>query len=337
MLLDARLTEQLPEVGQAASQHETDGYAGAWIAETAHDPFLAALLALKSTSTLQVGTSVAIAFARSPMTVATTANDLHRVSGGRFALGLGTQVKAHIERRYSMPWSAPAARMREYVLALRAIWTAWNEQTPLEFRGSFYRHDLMTPFFSPAPNPHGAPKVLLGGVGPMMTEVAGSVADGFFCHTFTTEKYLRTVTLPALLKARTAAGLDMSGFEVCGSFFAVTGRDEEEFAAAVRATKRQLAFYASTPSYRGVLELHGWADLQNEVNALAKAGQWSQMQDLISDEMLATFALVADPGKLAAALRDRFGDVVSRCSLNMPGASPAVSRLVLAQLGERGD
>ncbi|MDI1291013.1 MAG: TIGR03617 family F420-dependent LLM class oxidoreductase, partial [bacterium] len=183
---------------------ELGGYAGAWVAETNRDPFLNVLMAANATTTIEVGTSIAVAFARSPMTVALTSNDLQRAARGRFVLGLGTQVKAHIERRYSMPWSSPAARMREYILALRAIWQSWYTEEPLDFRGEFYRHDLMTPFFRPEPHPYGQPKVFLAGVGPLMTEVAGSGADGFICHAFTTERYLREVTVPALREARAA-------------------------------------------------------------------------------------------------------------------------------------
>jgi probable F420-dependent oxidoreductase len=218
-----------------------------------------------------------------------------------------------------MPWSAPAARMREYILALRAIWEAWNEGTPLAFRGEFYRHDLMTPFFRPDPNPHGTPPIMLAGVGPIMTEVAGSVADGFICHAFTTETYLREVTVPALARARSAVGRDMSDFEIYGSFFVVAGADDEAFAAARRATKRQIAFYASTPAYRGVLELHGWQDVQPELNDLARADRWHDMEGLISDEMLAAFAVVAELKDAAKVLEARFGDIVTRASIYLTG------------------
>lgn len=329
MKLDVRLTGPVTEAGEAALRSEEAGFAGAWISETKHDPFLPVLAAARATQRLQVGTSVAIAFARSPMTVAMTANDLQLLSGGRFVLGLGTQVRPHVERRYSMPWSAPAARMREYILALQAIWAAWNSGGPLEFRGRFYRHDLMTPFFRPEPNPYGAPKVILAGVGPMMTAVAGAVADGFFCHAFTTERYLREVTMPLLAKARAEAGRDHAEFEICGLFFVVTGFSDQECEEAARATKRQIAFYASTPSYRPVLELHGWGDLQGELNALARAERWPEMESLISAEMLDTFAIVAPPERVGDALHARFGDLVSRASLYVdydrnPGAWQAI-------------
>jgi probable F420-dependent oxidoreductase len=313
--LDVRLTGPPGEAGAAALRGEVAGFAGAWISEARHDPFLPVLAAATATRRLQVGTSVAIAFARSPMTVAMTANDLQLLSGGRFVLGLGTQVKSHIERRYSMPWSEPAARMREYILALRAIWTAWNSGGRLEFRGRFYRHDLMTPYFRPEPNPYGAPRVVLAGVGPMMTAVAGAVADGFFCHAFTTERYLREVTLPLLARARAQAGRDETDFEVCGLFFVVTGFSDAEREESARAARRQIAFYASTPSYRPVLELHGWGDLQGELSALARADRWAEMETLISEEMLNAFAIVAPPERVSDALHARFGGLVSRASL----------------------
>jgi probable F420-dependent oxidoreductase len=313
------LTDPLPGAGPAARKLEEQGYYGAWVAETKYDPFLPILAAAEETERLQLGTSIAVAFARSPMTVAMTANDLHRACGGRFVLGLGTQVKPHIERRYSMPWSHPAERMREYVSAIRAIWRSWNEGVPLEFRGRFYRHDLMTPFFSPEPNPYGAPKIFVAGVGPRMTAVAGAAADGFFCHAFTTEKHVREVTLPALTAARADAGRDMSDFEIYGSLFVVTGTDATERAEAAKATKRQIAFYGSTPSYRSVLDLHGWGDLQPQLNVLAKAGRWGDMEELVTDEMLSEFAVVAEPDRVGIALRARYGDTLTRVSLYLNG------------------
>ena len=318
MKLDVRLTGPLESAGDDAAMFERGGYAGAWVAETNRDPFLNVLMAANATSTIEVGTSIAVAFARSPMTVALTSNDLQRAASGRFVLGLGTQVKAHIERRYSMPWSSPAARMREYILALRAIWQSWYTDEPLEFRGEFYRHDLMTPFFRPEPHPFGQPKVFLAGVGPLMTEVAGSVADGFICHAFTTERYLREVTVPALREARAAAGKDMSDFEIGGPTFVVTGRNDQEVEEATQQTKRQIGFYGSTPAYRKVLELHGWGDLQTELNALVKAERWPELDSLITDEILEAFAIVAQPRDIAATLHARYGDLLQRTSLYLP-------------------
>ena len=211
-----------PRADAAAAERE--GFDGFWLSEVKHDPFLALAVAATATERIQLGTAIALAFARSPMTTAAAANDLQALSGGRFQLGLGTQVKAHITRRFSMPWSHPAPRMREYVLALRAIWDTWHTGAPLDFRGEFYSHSLMTPMFEPQRHEFGAPPVLLAGVGETMTEVAGEVADGFLAHGFTTERYLRDVTLPALQRGRDKSGRTLDGFTVMGSPMIATGR-----------------------------------------------------------------------------------------------------------------
>ncbi len=333
MLVDGGLGWDLTTAPAAAAKAEDAGYDGVWTAETSHDPFLPLLAAAPATSTLQLGTGIAVAFARSPMTLAQTANDLQAASAGRFILGLGSQIKPHIEKRFSMPWSHPAPRMRELILALRAIWACWNDGTKLDFSGDFYTHTLMTPFFNPGPNPHGAPKVFLAGVGQRMTEVAGEVADGFLCHGFTTESYLREVTLPALRRGLAASGRTLDQFEISGPAFVVTGGDEEEMVASAKGTRDQIAFYGSTPAYRGVLEHHGWGELQDELNALSKQGKWSEMGELIDDDMLATFAVVAKPEQVAAGLHERYGDVVDRISFYAPYRSdPARWRRVMEQL-----
>jgi probable F420-dependent oxidoreductase len=305
----------LGDAAAAARGAEQAGFDGIWFGETAHDPFVSIAMTAPVTTRLELGTGVAIAFARSPMTLAVTANDLQLASQGRLLLGLGSQVKPHITRRFAMPWSSPAPRMREFVLAMRAIWRSWNTDEALDFRGDFYSHTLMTPFFNPGPNPYGPPRVLLAGVGAHMTEVAGEVADGFMCHGFATERYLREVTLPALERGRKRAGLDLTGFQVSGLPFVVTGETEEECAAAATGVRDQIAFYASTPSYRSVLELHGWGDLQTELNGLSRAGRWSEMGALIDDDILGTFAVVAEPTEVAERIRERFGDIFTRLHL----------------------
>src|SRR5213078_4601394 len=214
-----------------------------WIGETQHEPFLQLLQAAEATERVTVGSSIAIAFARTPMTTASVGNDLQQYSKGRFIIGLGSQIKPHIEKRFSMPWSHPAPRMREMILAMRAIWDCWNNDAKLDFRGDFYSHTLMTPFFNPGPNPYGPPRVFLAGVGSLMTEVAGEVCDGFLCHGFTTERYLREVTMPALRKGRATAGKELDGFEVSGLPFIVTGRDEKEVEQAKAGVRGQIAFY----------------------------------------------------------------------------------------------
>ena len=300
-----------------AAQHEASGYDGLWASESAHDPFLPLMLAGEHTERLELGTAIAVAFARSPMQLAYTAHDLQAYCGGRFSLGLGSQVKAHIERRFDMPWSHPAPRMREYISALRAIWACWNEGAKLDFRGDFYTHTLMAPFFSPPPIPQGAPKVYLAAVGEAMTRVAGEVADGLMTHAFTTERYLREVTVPALERGLEKTGRKREDFAISHLLLTATGRTQEEMDVAVKGTRDQIAFYASTPAYRSVLELHGWGALGEELTALSKSARedrWAVMGSLIDDDVLSAFAVVAEPDRLAAEIRRRFDGVVERVS-----------------------
>jgi probable F420-dependent oxidoreductase len=308
----------LAGVPNVARELEELGYDGAFSAETAHDPFFPILLAAEHTERLELATGIAVAFARNPMTLANIGYDLQTYSQGRFILGLGSQIQAHIEKRFSMPWSQPAARMRELILAMRAIWACWNDGDKLDFHGEFYRHTLMTPFFNPGPNPYGAPRVFLAAVGERMTEVAGEVADGMLLHGFTTERYVREVTLPALERGWARAGKARPDFDVSGPMFVVTGTNEQELEAARRGTRQQIAFYGSTPAYRGVLELHGWGDLQGELNRLSKQGEWEAMGELITDDVLETFAVVAEPEDVPRRMLARYGDVIDRISFYAP-------------------
>ncbi len=308
-------------MGDTAAWLEQAGYSGAWTLEGAHDPFLPLAIAATRTSDIDLGTAIAIAFARNPMLLANIGWDLQSLSQGRFVLGLGSQIKPHITKRFSMQWSRPAARMREMVLAVRAIWDAWRNGTRLRFEGDFYRHTLMTPMFTPDAaelGGFGTPQIFLAGVGPLMTEVAGEVCDGFMCHPFTTEKYLREVTLPALQRGRATAGATMAGYEIAGPSFVVSGCNDQELEQAIAATRGQIAFYGSTPAYRPVLEVHGWGDLQADLNTLSKRGDWHEMGNLIDDEMLETFAIVGPPEEIAPALKRRYGDVISRIMLQSP-------------------
>ena len=333
MLVDAPLTPDLSDAPDVARSLEEAGYAGAWTAEIKNDPFLPLLRAAETTDALQLGTGIAVAFARNPMLVANVGDDLQRFSRGRFILGLGSQIKPHITRRFSMEWSHPAARMREFISATRAIWASWHAGTPLDFRGDFYTHTLMTPMFDPGPNPYGPPKVFLAGVGERMTEVAGEVCDGFLCHGFTTERYLREVTVPALERGFALAGRSRTGFQISGPAFVVTGATEEDMAVSAAATRSQIAFYGSTPAYRPVLELHGWGELQDELTALTKQGRWDEMGDLVDDEVLHAFAVVAEPPAVATALRQRYGDVIDRIMFYAPYRSDPDTWLpVLAEL-----
>ena len=314
MKVDGGIPGDLTKAAGAAQRLEAQGYDGGWSAETNHDPFFPLVLASEHTTRLELGTGIAVAFARTPMTVANVSWDLQSYSGGRFRLGLGSQIKAHIEKRFGMPWSHPAPRMREFVLALRAIWDAWEHGTPLRFEGEFYTHKLMTPFFVPEPQPHGAPKIFLAAVGEGMTEVCGEVADGMLVHAFTTERYLREVTLPALGRGFDRGGRSRDAFELSCPVFVVTGSTDAQRAEATRRTREQIAFYASTPAYRGVLDLHGWGDLQPELNALSKQGKWVEMGERISDDVLDTFAVVDDPAKVPGRIIERYGDVLDRVS-----------------------
>ena len=252
------------------------------------------------------------------MTLATTAYDLQRYTRGRFVLGLGTQIKAHVERRFSMPWTAPAARMREFIGALHAIWDSWEDGTPLRFQGEHYRHTLMTPMFSPPAHDWGRPPVYLAAVGPLMTRLAGEVADGLLVHGFTTERYLRERTIPALEEGLSTAGRDRSQVAVTLPGLVVSGRTEEEMAEAAQAVKATIAFYGSTPAYRPVLELHGWGDLADELHTLSvgrREDKWTAMRDLVDDEVLGTFAVVAGPEDVAAQVRGRYDGLVDRFSV----------------------
>jgi probable F420-dependent oxidoreductase len=304
--------------GEAARGLEEIGYDGVFSAETSHDPFFPLVLAAEHTDRLELATGIAVAFARNPMTLANLGHDLQEFSKGRFILGLGSQIKPHIEKRFAMPWSQPAARMRELILAIRAIWGCWNDGVKLDFRGEFYRHTLMTPMFHPGPNPHGTPRVFLAAVGQRMTEVAGEVADGIQLHGFTTERYLREVTLPALERGWAQGGKQRDDFELSGPMFVVTGTDQDQFDRAKQSTKQQIAFYGSTPAYRPVLDLHGWGDLQDELNRLSKQGEWVKMADAVDDEILATFAVVAEPEDVPRGLQERYGDVLDRISFYAP-------------------
>jgi probable F420-dependent oxidoreductase len=305
-------------VGAEARELELAGYDGAWSAETGHDPLMIVAGAATSTTTLELGTGIVVAFARSPMITATMANDVQLLSRGRLLLGLGSQIKPHIEKRYSMPWSHPAPRMREYVLAMRAIWACWNEGAALNFRGEYYRHTLMSPFFNPGPNPYGAPQVYLAAVGELMTEVAGEVADGLLVHPFTTERYVREVTLPALERGLAKSGREAKDFPISFSGLIATGDTDEELEDATRRVRGQIAFYGSTPAYRGVLELHGWGDLQSELNTLSKTGEWEKMGELIDDDVLNAFSIVARPNDVGAIVRSRLDDVISRFNVYAP-------------------
>ncbi|MEM7094701.1 MAG: LLM class F420-dependent oxidoreductase [Actinomycetota bacterium] len=318
MKIDGGLSFRMADAGASAREAEEAGYSGAFTAETAHDPFLPCALAAEHTERLEIGTAIAVAFARSPMTVANTAWDLQAYSQGRFVLGLGSQIRPHITKRFSMEWSKPAARMREFVQALNAIWDTWQTGERLDFRGDFYQHTLMTPMFSPPAHEFGKPKVFIAAVGEMMTGVAGEVCDGWFSHGFTTASYLEHVSLPALQVGIDKAGRAKEDVQVSLPGFVVTGETEEEMEAASFAVRKQIAFYGSTPAYKTVLDHHGWGDAQGELNAMSKRGEWDAMAEVIDADMLNEFAVVAEPGEVAPKLKDRYSHLVDRFSFYAP-------------------
>jgi probable F420-dependent oxidoreductase len=337
MKVDAMLRSTgLKALAAEGREREAAGYDGLWSFEAAHDPFLPLIPVAEHTEHIAVGTGIAVAFARNPMSMAYVSYDVQVHSEGRFLLGLGSQVKPHIERRFQMPWGNPAPRMREYVQALRAIWASWETGERLNFRGDFYSHTLMTPFFSPEPSPWGPPKVYLAAVGEHMTRAAGEVCDGIQPHAFTTQRYLRERTLPLLEEGLAVSGRTLADFSISFGGFVVTGRTEEEMAAAVAGTRQQIAFYGSTPAYRTVLEMHGWEQLGVDLNALSRGtdpDRWRQMGELIDDDVLREFAVIAEPDDLGPALLARYGGIVDRFNFYAPYAhddaafAPAIEAL----------
>jgi probable F420-dependent oxidoreductase len=322
----------LESVPAAIADLEQRGYDAASSAEINNDPFFPLVLAAEHSKTIRLTTAISVAFARNPMTTANLAWDLNQYSKGRFTIGLGSQIKPHITRRFSMPWSKPAARMREYIQALQAIWRCWETGEKLDFNGEFYRHDLMTPMFTPTRKTFGAPGVNLAAVGPLMTEVAAEVANGVIAHGFTTAQYLREVTLPAVQRGLAKSGRSRAAFDIILPAMVVTGVDEEAFARSKQAVQSQLAFYASTPAYRPVLELHGWGDVQNAAHQLTREGRWQDLGALITDDILNTFAVVsADIEQVPALLAQRYAGLIDTwmCTVNT-GDADLQRRLVAA-------
>lgn len=309
---------RIETAGQQAARAEQAGYDGVATVEALHDPFLPLALAAAHTERIGLTTGIAVAFARSPMTVAQTSYDLALLSKGRFTLGLGSQIKPHIEKRFSMPWSRPAARMRDYVLALRAIWTCWQDGTRLDYDGEFYRHTLMTPNFTPEAHEYGPPEVRIAAVGPLMTEVAGEVSDGLICHAFTTPQYIREVTAPGVQVGAHRAGRDASEIELMAAPMVAVLDDEERVPEILDRVRKKLAFYGSTPAYRPVLDLHGWGALQEELHALSRRGEWDEMGNRITEEQLHTLAIVGTSSEIARSLVEQYDGLCSWVSPYTP-------------------
>ncbi|MFB0977249.1 MAG: TIGR03617 family F420-dependent LLM class oxidoreductase, partial [Myxococcota bacterium] len=311
----AIMVEDPRDAGPASVSLENQGYDVAFIFEGRHDPFLPICVMAERSERIELITAIAVAFARNPMTLANLGYDLQLHSKGRFILGLGSQIKPHIERRFSMPWSKPAARMKEMISAIRAIWHTFETGEKLDHRGEFYTHTLMAPFFNPGPNPHGTPPIFLAGVGPIMTRVAGEVADGYFLHPFHTEEFLAETTMPSLTTGFESSGRPRSEFEISAQVIVVSGKDDAAIKQARQGAKTQISFYGSTPAYRGVLESVGQGELQTELNRLTKQGGWADMPALINDDLLEQIALVGPVEEIPEKLRQRYGTSVDRVSL----------------------
>jgi probable F420-dependent oxidoreductase len=310
--------DYLRGIDQTAHAAEDFGFAGLWTSETKHDAFLPLAIAANETREIELGTSVAIAFSRSPMETAQTAWDLQDLSDGRFVLGLGTQVKAHVMRRFSMPWDRPAARLREYILALRAIWESFQSEGPLNFEGDFYRHTLMTPFFNPGPIDHPEIPVYIAGVNTRLAKLAGEICDGFHVHPFHSPEYVRRTVIPAIAEGAKQANRDPEQVTLATSAFVIAAENEEKAREQRESVRAQISFYASTPTYRTVLEAHGWEGVGERLGKLAREKKWREMPALISDEMLAAFAVEAAPDELGAVLRERYTGLIDRISLYIP-------------------
>ena len=319
MKLDAALlTTDLNAIPKMATEFEDIGIDAIFSFEGPHDPFFPLLVAADHTKRVGLGTAVAIAFARNPMITAQIANDLHQYSGGRFFLGLGPQIKPHIERRFSSEWSKPVSRMREFVLALRAIWSCWNDGDKLHFDGEFYTHTLMPPLFCPAANPHGRPPVFLAGVGPKMTRVAGEVADGLLVHPLNTPKFIDTVTVPSIEEGLAKSELKREDFSLACQALVVTGEDEESYKTAYETVRGQIGFYGSTPAYKVVLDTEGWGDLQPELREMTKEGRWQDLPTLVSDEMVETIATCGPPDVVGSKLVERYRGTAERVAVASP-------------------
>lgn len=314
MIFDASLPPlPLKSVPETALAAEAMGFNTLWTSETMHDPFMPGALIAEHTRRLGFGTSIAVAFARSPATMAYTAWDLSQASAGRFILGLGTQVKPHIVRRFGMDWpESVVGKLREQIEALRAFWKTWQTGEKLNFRGEYYKLTLMTPFFNPGPIEHPEIPVYIAGVNTGLAQLAGETANGFLVHPLHSPRYLEEVLLPAIREGASKAGRPLDEVEISTHTFVVTSPEEDFF---VRA---QIAFYASTPSYRGVMALHGWEEVAESLSSLVRQGQWAEMAAVISDEMLSTFAVVGDPADIPPALKERYNGLVDRFSLYLP-------------------
>ena len=312
------LTHDLSEMAALARFADETGFDGIWTFETAHEPFLPLVLAAEHSQHLSVGTSIAVAFPRSPTILAQIAWDLARFSQGRFILGLGTQVKGHNERRFGVKWERPVEKMREVILALRAIWDCWQHQTPLNFQGEFYKLTLMTPFFSPAPHEYHHIPIFVAGVNRRMCELAGELCEGFHVHPLHTTRYLKEKILPNIEIGLARSRRERRAIELSSSIFVIPTDDSAQAAKFESEVRRQISFYASTPPYRPVFELEGWGGIADELKALAARGCWNEMEALISDEIIERFALRGTWAELPAEVLQKYDGLLDRVSYYFP-------------------
>lgn len=311
-----------------ACELEEIGYDGLLVAEIAHDPFMPLALAAHHTNKIALRTCIAVALARNPMTAANIGHDLNAYSCGRFALGIGSQIKPHITRRFGMPWHGPAKQMREYIEALHAIWDCWYDGTRLDYRGQYYRHSLMTPEFTPTNTEFGRPKILMAAVGPLMMDTACAVADGIIVHSFCSELHFKNVMLPAIRAGLSKYGRSLDEFEIQFPVFVASGDTEEALEKAKSAIRYRLGFYGSTPAYKNVLDTHGWGDLQPRLNRMTKEGHWDKLPQEIPDEMLSAFAVIGDPIEAAQQIADRFGGLIDRCAIEATSGPDILQRQI---------
>lgn len=308
----------LEGVAQAARDAEEFGFAGLWTAEAAHDPFLPLVLAAEHTQRVELGTAIAVAFPRSPVVLAYTAWDLQALSRGRFILGLGTQVKAHNEKRFGVKWEHPGPKLREMIQVIHAAWDCWQNGTRPNFVGQFYNFTLMTPFFNPGPIPYPKPRIFIAGVNEYICRLAGELCEGFHVHPFHSVRYLDAVVLPNIRKGLDKAGRSREQIQLASTVFVVTGRTADEIEAAKGPVKQQIAFYASTPAYLGVLEVHGWGETGRRLTELSKQGKWAEMAELITDEMLEVYAVVARRDDLVDRLKAKYTGYLDRLGFYFP-------------------
>jgi probable F420-dependent oxidoreductase len=319
MLFDVTIfPKDLNTAGNIARQIEDYGFHGLWTAETAHNPFLPLTHAAAATNLIHMGTAIAVAFPRSPMIMANTAWDLAEQSKGRFILGLGTQIKAHITKRFSTDWRAPVPRLRDYIESLRAIWNTWQNGVPLRYTGEHYHFTLMTPFFSPAPMPYADIPIYIAGVNEGLCRLAGELCQGFHVHSFHTVRYLKELIIPNILAGAGKAGRTREDVKLACAIFVVTGQNSDEMQSNVIMVKSQIAFYASTPSYASVLQMHGWQDLQERLGTMARENRWTEMWQEISDEMLHEFAVVGPPDELPHRVKERYSGLLDRVGYYFP-------------------